>query len=297
MKNKILISTVIILILSACSLEGVKDKKKSNDLVDTINEMIDTISTEPIIDVDTTHLKKDTLDSGQPNEMVWNGDKGLRIEWDNKTTHPQLKYGDVVMVNYTARVARGEVYDSNSEIGHPIPLKIGIGQLIEGWEKGLLQMHEGDKGRILIPSKLAYGETGLGNVVPVNADIIVNIEIVKQIQPINLEEGVKVYKYEAVDGGEYPTKNQMITFDYFAFRSNNKPGLYDNSYQKGTPFTFRFKNDNLIDGLHIGFSKLKAGEKAFIDIPSAAAYGKTGIVDLVPKNTNIVYDVRVEKIE
>jgi len=295
MKNKLFTLLFIILTVSACTLEGVKEKK-SSDKTNADTEKVDTISIEPI-ETDTLHLKKDTLDNGQANEMVWNGDKGLRVEWDIKSDKPQLKYGDVVMVNYTARVARGEVYDSNSEIGQPIPLKIGIGQLIEGWEKGMLQMHEGDKGRLLIPSKLAYGETGLGNIVPINADIIVNIEIIKQIQPIELEEGVKVYKYESVEKGEYPTKNQMITFNYFAFRSNNKPGLYDNSYEKGNPFTFRFQNDNLIDGLHIGFTQLKAGEKAFIEIPAQAAYGKTGILDLVPKNTNIVYDVRVEKME
>jgi FKBP-type peptidyl-prolyl cis-trans isomerase len=295
MKNKIFPLLIILLILSACTLEGVKEKKKVNT-TDIETETVDSTAIV-LIDTDTLHLKKDTLDNGQVNKMVWNGEKGLRIEWDIKTDKPQLKYGDVVMVNYTARVARGEVYDSNSEIGQPVPLKIGVGQLIEGWEKGMLQLHEGDVGRILIPSKLAYGETGLGNIVPINADIIVNIEIIKQIQPIELEQGVKVYKYESVKEGEFPTKNQMITFNYFAFRSNNKPGLYDNSYEKGNPFTFRFQNDNLIDGLHIGFSQLKAGEKAFIDIPAKAAYGKAGIIDLVPKNTDIVYDVRVEKIE
>ncbi len=287
---------IALITLSSCTLEGVKDKKKDTKPNNIVNNNIDTTITHPIKS-DTNYLKKDTLENGLPNEMVWNGEKGLRIEWDIKSNQPQLKYDDVIMVNYTARVARGEVFDSNSEIGHPIPLKIGIGQLIEGWEKALLQMHPGDKGRILIPSKLAYGEAGLGNIVPVNADIIINIEITKRIKPINLSDGVKVYKYETVNEGKYPVKNQEITFHYFAFRKNNKPGLYDNSYEKGNPFTFRFKNDNLIDGLHIGFSQLKEGEKAFIDIPAKVAYGQAGIVDLVPKNTDIVYDVRVESIK
>ncbi|HIP37296.1 MAG TPA: hypothetical protein EYG85_10625 [Crocinitomix sp.] len=291
MTNHFINLFVAVIILSSCTLEGVKTKDKPQNIDTT------TAYNTQMIKADTLLIKPDTLNDGKPNSMVWNGDKGLRIEWDKKTNAPQLKYGDVIMVNYTARVARGEVYDSNAEIGHPIPLKIGIGQLIEGWEKGLLQMHPGDKGRIMIPSKLAYGENGLGNIVPVNADIIVEIEIIERITPIILSDGVKLYKYETVDEGEYPIKNQEITFDYFAFRSNNKPGLYDNSYEKGKPYTFRFKNDNLIDGLHIGFAKLKAGEKAFIDIPTNVAYGQSGIVDLVPKNTNIVYDVRVESIK
>ncbi len=296
MRNKIIITAIGLGIigLQACTLEGVKDNhsKQSDHLT-----LVDTVQNEETSIEEPKLIEVDTLENGNPNEMVWNGENGLRIEWTKKSTEPKLSFGDVVMVNYKARVARGEVFDSNDEIGHPVPLKLGIGVLIEGWELGMLEMHPGDVGRIMIPSKLAYGETGLGDIVPVKADVIVNLEIVEKIEPITLENGIKVYKYESEEAGEFPVKNQSITFDYFAFRANNKPGMYDNSYEKGTPFTFRFENDNVIDGLHIGFSQLKAGEKAFIDIPSSQAYGSKGIVDLVPKNTDIVYDVRVEKIE
>jgi FKBP-type peptidyl-prolyl cis-trans isomerase len=229
--------------------------------------------------------------------LVWNGENGLRIEWSNKNNENKINLHDVVMINYTCRVARGEVYDSNSEVGKPIPIKTGIGQLIKGWEIAILQMHVLDEGRIMIPSKLGYGEAGLLGVVPQNADIIVDIEIIDKIEPIELLDGVKVYKYEMKNEGAYPTKNQTITFDYFAFKQGSKPGMYDNSYEKGNPFSFKFENDNVVDGLHIGFSTIKANEKAFIEIPAAVAYGSKGLVDLVPKNTPIVFDVRVESIK
>ncbi len=295
MKIKFNLLILVTIFFYACEIEGVKNNTPEISHNDSLNiSLVDSNTTQV---KQTVLLQSDTLPGGIQNEMVWQDKTGLRIEWDKKTTEPKLNYGDVVMVNYTARVARGEVYDNNNEIGHPVPIKIGIGTLIEGWEKGLLQMHPGDKGKIMIPSKLAYGENGLGTIVPVNADIIVEIEIVEKIEPENLEDGVKVYKYESVNSGQTPLKNQMVTFDYFAFRTGKKPGLYDNSYEKGTPFTFRFKNDNIIDGLHIGMAVLKEGEKAFIEIPSKVAYGSAGIVDLLPPNTDIVYDVRVEKIE
>ena len=293
MKINSIILLTIGFYLTACNTNENSDENV-NTLIDSSfikNNQI------PLEEENKVELKTDTLSDGKINEMVWNGENGLRIEWDVKGNGPKIELHDVVMVNYEARVARGEVYDSNTEIGQPVPLKTGIGQLIEGWEKGLLQLNVGDKCRIMIPSKLGYGPDGLLGVVPQNADLIVEIEIVSLVTPTELEDGVKVYKYEPVSEGAYPQKNQTITFDYFTFRTGTKPGLYDNSYEKGTPFSFRFKNDNVVDGLHIGFSQIRANEKAFIYIPSEMAYGSKGLVDLVPPNTDIIFDVRVESIK
>lgn len=285
--KKILYIAIAVL-MAACQFEGVDaDDIDSETDTTNINSEADTL--------DPNALKPDSL-NGQVNEMVFQRDDGLRVEWDVKKDN-EIELGDVVMVNYKARVAGGEQYDSNEESGEPWPLKTNIGTLIQGWEEGMLMMHEGDKGRIMIPNSLAYGENGYKTVVPPDADIIVDLEIVKKIKPIKLEDGVKVYKYKSVSSGSKPEKNQTITFDYFAFRSGKNPGLYDNSYQHETPFSFQFKNDNVVDGLHIGMSVMKAGENAFIEIPAKAAYGSVGLLDLVPKNTNIVYDVRVESIE
>jgi len=295
MKINYFFIAILFFIFSSCTLDGVNNDKDSFDLDSSFikNNLIpetENNNTAP-------QLKIDTLNSGEANSMVWNGDGGLRIEWDKKGKGGKIQLHDVVMVNYDARVARGDVYDSNSEIGQPVALKTGIGQLIEGWEKGLLQMSSGDVGRIMIPSKMGYGEDGLLGVVPQSADIIVEIEIISIVTPIELQEGVKVYKYQSVSEGAYPQKNQTITFDYFTFKTGTKPGLYDNSYEKGVPFNFKFENDNVVDGLHIGFSQIRANEKAFIYIPSNLAYGSKGLVDIVPPNTDIIFDVRVESIK
>lgn len=241
-------------------------------------------------------LLKDTID-GTPNKMVYNGEGGLRVEWTVRNETNPIELNDVVMVNYTARVAAGEEFDSNKEIGEPVPLKTNIGMMIKGWEKGLLQMHVGDKGRIMIPSALAYGDDGYLNVVPPKADLIVEIEIVNKITPIVLEEGVKVYKWKTNEQGLSPVKNKRITFDYFAYTKGPKGKRYDNSFKDSEPFSFKFENDNVIDGLHQGMGAMRSKENAFIEIPAGLAYGKGGLLDLVPKNTDIVYDVRIISID
>lgn len=296
MFNKLLPTLVIAISISSCNLEGVKDRTEPNFF-----EVIDTSIVESVDNIDETTTPKkiisDTLENGQKNDLVWNGANGLRVEWEVKQHTNRIQKGNVVLVNYNARVARGEVYDSNTELNKPVPLKTGIGQLIPGWETGLLQMSAGDKGRILIPSKLAYGENGILGRVPQNADIIVDIEIVAIVEPIILLDGVKLYKYESVTEQVFPKKDQLITFHYFAFRTGEKARMYTNSYEKGEPFKIKFENDNVVEGLHIGLSQVSANEKAFIEIPSKMAYGAKGLLDLVPSNTDIVFDVRVESIK
>lgn len=287
--NKYLLMGVTLLFISSCKLTGVDEESDSSDSTVVFS---DTTGESELGD----ELLQDTV-NGLPNNMVFQREDGLRVEWTIKNPSEPIELNDVVMVNYTARVAAGEVYDSNKELGNPVPLKTNIGMMIPGWEQGLLEMNIGDKGRIMIPSALAYGENGYLTVVPPNADIIVDIEVVSRIIPITLEEGVKVYKWQTVSGGEHAKKNQFITFDYFAYRKGKKAGLYDNSYQNGEPFSFKFENANVIDGLHQGMSILKEGENAFIEIPASLAYGKKGLLDLVPGNTDIVYDVRIIAIQ
>jgi FK506-binding protein 9/10 len=285
---KYLFAATIFLSFASCTLEGVEaDEGVETDTTIVQNE-IDTLGDVPL-------MLEDTVD-GAPNEMVYQRDDGLRVEWDVKKDDP-IRLNDVVMVNYTARVAAGEVYDTNKELGKPVPLKSNIGMMISGWEQGLLKMNIGDKGRIMIPAALAYGEDGYMTIVPPRADIIVDIEIVSRVKPVKLEDGVKVYKWNPVAEGKKPEKNQLITFDYFAYKKGDDAGMYDNSYQNETPFSFKFKNASVVDGLHIGMSVLKTGESAFIEIPSKVAYGSKGLLDLVPANTDIVYDVRVSSID
>jgi len=288
--NKLIGLSVIILLFNSCKLEGVEE----NDLPELQDGIIENSGVDSL-EEDKPLMLSDTVD-GQANEMVFQREDGLRVEWDVKKTEKQIQLNDVVMVNYTARVAAGEVYDTNKELGEPVPLKSNIGMMIQGWEEGLLQMHEGDKGRIMIPAALAYGEDGYLTIVPPKADIIVDIEIVSIVEPKILEDGVKVYKWKTGGTGLTPQKNQIITFDYFAYKKGKEAGMYDNSYQNETAFSFKYQNANVVDGLHIGMSILKAGENAFIEIPAKAAYGSAGLQELVPRNTDIVYDVRIESI-
>lgn len=287
-----------LLLTTSCNFDGVQtdDPNGENDIA--VNDSTDqnsALNASDTIEIPDYTLLNDTI-AGQPNDMVYQGDDGLRIEWTVKNPEKPIKLGDVVMVNYSARIAGADPYDSNDAVGEPVPLKTNVGMLIKGWEAGLLMMNVGDVGRIMIPSALGYGENGLPEVIPPGANLVVEIEIVSRIEPIVLDEGVKVYTWKINKNGAYPQKDDPITFDYFAYSTGPEGKLYDNSFKNQQPFTFKFENDNVVDGLHQGFSVVRSGENAFIEIPYELAYGRDGLADLVPKKTDIVYDVRVLNI-
>jgi rhodanese-related sulfurtransferase len=84
----------------------------------------------------------------------------------------------VVDVHYTGRLESGEVFDSSLERGEPFRFTLGAGQVIPGWDMGVLGMKAGGKRVLSIPPELAYGERGAGNVIPPNASLTFEVELV-----------------------------------------------------------------------------------------------------------------------
>jgi FKBP-type peptidyl-prolyl cis-trans isomerase len=85
--------------------------------------------------------------------------------------------GDMVSVHYEGRLADGSVFDS-SEGGDPFVLTIGAGEVIRGWEIGLVGMCVGGKRRLVIPPRLAYGNKGVSGAIPPKATLTFDVELV-----------------------------------------------------------------------------------------------------------------------
>lgn len=87
--------------------------------------------------------------------------------------------GQNVSVHYTGMLLDGTVFDSSYQRNEPISFPVGIGQVIAGWDEGILLLNEGAKARFVIPSELAYGSRGAGGVIPPNATLVFDVELVK----------------------------------------------------------------------------------------------------------------------
>ena len=93
--------------------------------------------------------------------------------------------GHKVTVNYTgwfykpmARNVRGRKFDSSLDRGDPLEFQLGAGMVIKGWEQGVAGMKVGGKRTLIIPSALAYGPRGAGGMIPPDADLIFDVELV-----------------------------------------------------------------------------------------------------------------------
>lgn len=87
--------------------------------------------------------------------------------------------GQKVAVHYTGMLLDKSVFDSSYSRRQPLNFTVGVGQVIEGWDEGILLLQEGDKARLVIPSDLAYGASGAGGVIPPHAPLIFDVELVK----------------------------------------------------------------------------------------------------------------------
>lgn len=102
---------------------------------------------------------------------------GLRYQIIQKGTGKKAVKGNNISVHYKGQLVDGTVFDSSYQRKQPIDFQVGIGLVIKGWDEGLQLMQVGDKARLVIPSELAYGSQGAGGVIPPNATLIFDVEL------------------------------------------------------------------------------------------------------------------------
>lgn len=103
----------------------------------------------------------------------------LKIEDIKTGTGPEAQANKKVTVHYTGWLTNGTKFDSSVDRNQPFQFILNAGQVIQGWDKGVAGMKVGGKRKLTIPPQLGYGARGAGNVIPPDATLVFDVELLK----------------------------------------------------------------------------------------------------------------------
>jgi FKBP-type peptidyl-prolyl cis-trans isomerase len=208
------------------------------------------------------------------------GPTQLEMNDTKNGTGAAAKVGDTVVVHYTGKLTNGKVFDS-SRGSQPFTFVLGDGQVIRGWDEGLVGMKKGGKRTLRIPPSMGYGEQGSPPVIPANATLIFDVELVS-IEKIT----VKVLK---PGSGPAVKEGDSITVKYAGSLKNGK------RFDSGS-LDVEVGTTGLIKGFTQGLIGMKMGEKRRVTIPPALGYGDRSVGDgLIPANSTLIFDLELVK--
>ncbi len=213
------------------------------------------------------------------------------IEDTKEGTGPAIAKGDTAYVLYAGRLVDDTEFDSNLTAKFPLSVVVGMGQVIKGWDEGLVGLKLGGKRTLKIPSSMGYGPQGSGNKIPPNSDLVFDVELVELVKAG--EEDIVDTTIITPGTGPACKAGDQVTIDYVA-----KSPL-DIKFEEWTNQKFKLGTDGNIalPGLDFGITGMKVGEKRKIRLPAKVGYGLGGRPDLqVPPNMLVFFEVTLKGI-
>ena len=234
-------------------------------------------------------------------------DSGLQYVIEEQGTDVAPEAGSIVQVHYTGKLADGTVFDSSYERDEPIAFPLGQGMVIPGWDEGVGLLTVGSKAKMIIPPELAYAESGAGGVIPPNATLYFEVELV-DILPgspaapaavvdadyTSTESGLLYFDLEEGEGAT-PEAGQVVAVHYTGWLEDGTK--FDSSLDRGTPFVFPVGMNYVIPGWDEGVSTMKIGGVRQMVIPAELAYGEDGAGGVIPPDATLIFQVELLEIQ
>ena len=234
--TRILLVAILVLLVSACG--RAREEPTPTPLPPTeaelaaMNRGTTTPTSLPSTQPESTQAESTQPESTQAElaatnqENIMTTPSGLQYIERRAGSGAKPQPGEIVAVHYTGTLEDGTVFDSSRTRGEPISFALGAGMVITGWDEGISLMNEGGQATLIIPPDLAYGEQGYPPVIPPNATLTFDVELVgitagspaaptpvDEARYTTTEQGIKYV--ELVQGeGPCPTNWQIVAVHY-----------------------------------------------------------------------------------
>lgn len=229
---------------------------------------------------------------------------GLKIKITEHGNGRQVQKGDKVTAHYTGLLTDGKKFDSSKDRNQPFSFKVGMGQVIAGWDEGFQLLKVGDKATFTIPSQIAYGTSGAGGgAIPPNATLIFDVEVIDAVESpkpraavpfevagldtIKMQSGLRFIKVESGTGIK-AQQGRHVSVHYTGYLMDGKK--FDSSVERGEPIEFQLGRGMVIKGWEEGIELMHVGDKMRFIIPSELAYGENGAPGAIPPNATLIFD-------
>ncbi|MDQ3045957.1 MAG: FKBP-type peptidyl-prolyl cis-trans isomerase [Bacteroidota bacterium] len=216
----------------------------------------------------------------------------------------KVNSGSKATVHYSGYFKDGKMFDSSVERGQPFSLKVGVGQVIKGWDEGLQLLRKGEKAKLIIPYALAYGEQGRPPHIPAKSDLIFDVEIVDVvpiIAPVAFDvtgkelkktaSGLQYYEVKKSGNSVKAEAGKKVKVHYSGYLADGK--MFDSSVERGEPIEFPLGQAMVIPGWEEGIALMNVGDKLRLVIPYYLAYGEQGRAPVIPAKADLTFDVEL----
>lgn len=214
--------------------------------------------------------------------------------FDIKTTKPgsgdkAVASGDPIKVHYVGKLDGFDgkkVFDSSRERKQPFTVTVGVGQVIPGWDKGLIGMKKGEVRRLSIPHYLAYGDQARDKI-PARSRLYFEVEMLDFVTPGELKTTIK-----KPGKGDPIAAGQEGSFHYTGWSDGfNGKQMFDSSRSHGKPFSVKLGAGQVIAGWDQGLVGMKPGEIRLLEIPYNLGYGERGSPPNIQPYATLYFEV------
>ncbi|MCK9182014.1 MAG: FKBP-type peptidyl-prolyl cis-trans isomerase [Fibrobacteraceae bacterium] len=218
-----------------------------------------------------------------------------------------IQKGQLIRVHYKGFLTDSTMFDNSYERGEPLEFSLGSGQVIPGWDKGLVGMKPGEIRRLSIPYELGYGDRAVGPI-PARSDLLFEVELISADPPLDPDKfptDLKKIKWENKANGLFSfdekkgsgtiaTQGTRVKLHYTGWLPSGRK--FSSSKDLGKPLSIILGGGQLIKGWEIGLDSVTPGTVRWLKISPSMGYGAKAY-STIPPNSTLIFRTEIVNVE